>query len=155
MHNAAKDFAMSRNNELGQVAGRKLADATIADADSVQQGLSVLITDALIPLERDWPTGLPRGVIHADLFPDNVLFMRSDVSGLIDFYFACNDSYAYDLAVMLNAWCFERDGSYNLTNGSAVLAALSPGARADGRRTRCAPDTCAWCGSALPAYATS
>ena len=89
----------------------------------MQQGLSALITNALTPLERNWPSGLPGGVIHADLFPDNVLFMDGNVSGLIDFYFACNDAYAYDLAVMLNAWCFERDGSYNLTNGSAMIAA--------------------------------
>src|SRR5262249_34741066 len=62
------------------------------------------------------------GVIHADLFPDNVLFMQGQVSGLIDFYFACNDAYAYDLAVMLNSWCFEGDGAYNLTKGQALMA---------------------------------
>jgi homoserine kinase type II len=123
MHEAGKDFALSRANALGPKDWRKLVDATIADADTVQQGLGALIANALVPLERNWPSGLPGGVIHADLFPDNVLFMDGNVSGLIDFYFACNDSYAYDLAVMLNAWCFERDGSYNLTKGGAMLAA--------------------------------
>jgi homoserine kinase type II len=123
MHEAGRGFSLSRTNALGPRSWRKLVDATVADADSVQQGLSALITNALTPLERNWPSGLPGGVIHADLFPDNVLFMNGNVSGLIDFYFSCNDSYAYDLAVMLNAWCFERDGSYNLTNGSAMLTA--------------------------------
>ena len=62
-------------------------------------------------------------MIHADLFPDNVLFMNTRVSGLIDFYFACNDAFAYDLAVMLNAWCFEIDGSYNVTKGQSLITA--------------------------------
>ena len=74
-------------------------------------------------LEESWPRDLPGGVIHADLFPDNVLFMKDSVSGVIDFYFACNDYYAYDLAIMLNSWCFEMDGSYNITKGKAVIAA--------------------------------
>ncbi|HEY1836644.1 MAG TPA: homoserine kinase [Rhizomicrobium sp.] len=123
MHDAGKDFALTRANALGPRDWRKLVDATIADADSVQQGLSALLTNTLAPLERNWPSGLPGGVIHADLFPDNVLFTQHQVPGLIDFYFACNDFHAYDIAVMLNAWCFERDGSYNLTNGRAMLTA--------------------------------
>jgi homoserine kinase type II len=123
MHHAGKDFTPARVNALGPRDWRKLVDATVADADSVQQGLSALITNALALLERNWPAGLPGGVIHADLFPDNVLFANGQAPGLIDFYFACNDSHAYDVAVMLNAWCFERDGSYNLTNGRAMLTA--------------------------------
>ncbi len=125
LHEAGKGFALSRPNALGPAGWRKLADATAADADTVQPGLALLIAQALAPLERDWPTGLPGGVIHADLFPDNVLFMDGRVSGLIDFYFACNDAFAYDLAVMLNAWCFESDGGYNLTKGKALLAAYA------------------------------
>src|SRR6185312_6176030 len=74
-------------------------------------------------LTDEWPQDLPSGVIHADLFPDNVLFMDGKVSGLIDFYFACNDSFAYDLAVMLNSWCFETDGAYNVTKSRALIAA--------------------------------
>jgi len=65
------------------------------------------------------------GVIHADLFPDNVLFLHDEVSGLIDFYFACNDAYAYDLAIMLNAWCFEIDGAYNITKGLSLIGAYN------------------------------
>ncbi len=73
--------------------------------------------------DREWPRNLPSGVIHADLFPDNVFFLGEKLSGLIDFYFACNDFYAYDVATCLNAWCFEKDFSFNLTKGRALLAA--------------------------------
>lgn len=73
-------------------------------------------------LERYWPAELPGGIIHADLFPDNVFFLGNRLSGLIDFYFACNDFYAYDLAICLNAWCFEKDQSYNLTKSAALLS---------------------------------
>ena len=72
-------------------------------------------------VERDWPRGLPEGLIHADLFPDNVLFVSRHLSGLIDFYFACTDALAFDLAVCLNAWCFEPDKSFNATKGRALL----------------------------------
>ena len=77
--------------------------------------------DELVHLERDWPRDLPQGVIHADLFPDNVFFIGDKLSGLIDFYFACTDAFAYDIAICLNAWCFEPDHSYNVTKGRALL----------------------------------
>jgi homoserine kinase type II len=64
---------------------------------------------------------LPSGVIHADLFNDNVLFLHDKLSGLIDFYFACNDAFAYDVAICLNAWCFETDKSFNATKARALL----------------------------------
>ncbi|MGC1359107.1 MAG: phosphotransferase, partial [Xanthobacteraceae bacterium] len=76
-------------------------------------------------LERDWPKGLPQGVIHADLFPDNVFFLGNKLSGLIDFYFACTDTLVYDVAICLNAWCFEPDHSYNVTKGRALLASYA------------------------------
>src|SRR4029079_5217160 len=91
--------------------------------DSIEFGQRALIESSLREITAGWPQHLPSGVIHADLFPDNVLFMNAQVSGLIDFYFACNDAFAYDLAVMLNAWCFETDGSYNITKGKALIAA--------------------------------
>ena len=123
LHDAGRGFALTRANALGLAGWRELADATRARADAVERNLGTLIADALDDLERDWPGDLPAGVIHADLFPDNVLFMRENVSGLIDFYFACNDIYAYDLAVTLNSWCFEADGAYNVTKGRALIAA--------------------------------
>ena len=123
LHAAGADFSLRRPNALSIGSWRELAAAVLEGADRVQPGLRALIEDALKGLEASWPSGLPSGVIHADLFPDNVLFMNNQVSGLIDFYFACDDAYAYDLAVMLNAWCFENDGAYNITKGRALLAA--------------------------------
>ncbi|MGH6827427.1 MAG: homoserine kinase [Rhizomicrobium sp.] len=123
LHRAGRDFTLVRVNALGPQGWRDLADATLAEADGVERGLAALISETLPTLERHWPRDLPQGVIHADLFPDNVLFLQEKVSGLIDFYFACNDMYAYDLAVTLNSWCFEPDGSYNLTKGRALIAA--------------------------------
>jgi homoserine kinase type II len=73
-------------------------------------------------LEAHWPKDLPEGVIHADLFPDNVFFLGDELSGLIDFYFACNDLLAYDVSICLNAWCFEKDGAFNITKGMALLS---------------------------------
>src|ERR1700678_1267430 len=125
LHEAGRDFPLQRPNTLSLAGWHTLADATRSDADSVQKGLGELIASSLKALDAQWPSGLPSGVIHADLFPDNVLFLHNKVSGLIDFYFACNDAYAYDLAVMLNAWCFEIDGSYNVTKGRALVNAYN------------------------------
>jgi homoserine kinase type II len=88
----------------------------------VRPGLCGEIAKELDALEKLWPRHLPQGVIHADLFPDNVFFLGKKLSGLIDFYFACNDLLAYDLAICLNAWCFEVDGSFNVTKGRALLS---------------------------------
>jgi homoserine kinase type II len=87
----------------------------------VSPGLASEIQSELLALEAAWPKTLPQGIIHADLFPDNVFFMKNAVSGLIDFYFACNDFLAYDLAICLNAWCFEEDGQFNITKARAFL----------------------------------
>jgi homoserine kinase type II len=126
LHSAGADFALPRPNALGLGSWRELATSVLAGADAVQEGLRALIEESLDALEANWPHGLPTGVIHADLFPDNVLFMNGQVSGLIDFYFACNDALAYDLAVMLNAWCFESDG-FNITKGRALIGAYRKG----------------------------
>lgn len=123
LHAAGQDFALVRPNALGLDGLQGLIEATGADADTVEPGLRKLIGDSYTGLRKNWPRHLPSGVIHADLFPDNVLFTDAEVSGLIDFYFACNDALAYDLAVMLNAWCFEGDGAYNITKGKKLIAA--------------------------------
>jgi homoserine kinase type II len=133
LHAAGAGFSLSRPNALSLDGWRELADATAPRADAVQAGLGAEIAEALAALRRDWPADLPLGIIHADLFPDNVLFMGDRLSGLIDFYFACNDMLAYDLAVLLNSWCFESDGAYNITKGKAAIAGyrgqreMSPG----------------------------
>lgn len=122
LHSASQGYAVKRQNDLSLEGWKTLASHVHEHAGAVQEGLSSLISDALSVLSHGWPTALPSGVIHADLFPDNVLFINGEVSGLIDFYFACNDFYAYDLAIMLNAWCFEHDGAFNLTKAKQLIA---------------------------------
>jgi homoserine kinase type II len=121
LHVAGADFGMTRRNGLSVEGWRPLFEAAAARADTVAIGLRDTIATELARLERDWPRDLPQGVIHADLFPDNVFFIGDRLSGLIDFYFACTDALAYDVAVCLNAWCFEADLSYNMTKGRALL----------------------------------
>jgi homoserine kinase type II len=122
MHLAGADFALSRTNALSVEGWRPLFEQARSGADAVAPGLAALVEDHLSDLEAHWPQGLPRGVIHADAFPDNVFYLQDQFSGLIDFYFACNDILAYDLAICLNAWCFEPDRSFNATKARALLA---------------------------------
>ena len=121
-HEAGHGFAIKRENALGPNGWMKLADQSIPRADEVAPGLAELIADEVAHTVARWPKDLPAGVIHADLFPDNVFFLGDKLSGLIDFYFACNDFFAYDIAICLNAWCFEVDGSFNVTKGKALLS---------------------------------
>ncbi|PYE90608.1 homoserine kinase [Phyllobacterium leguminum] len=121
MHLAGLDFSMRRENALSVSGWRPLWDNAKDRADEVEPGLGAETEADLAFLEASWPASLPGGVIHADLFPDNVFFLGDRLSGLIDFYFASTDLLAYDLAVCLNAWCFEKDFSFNLTKGTALL----------------------------------
>ena len=125
LHVAGADFPRKRKNALSVTGWRPLYEQTAARADSVQHGLAATIEKELALLESSWPRGLPQGVIHADLFPDNVFFLGPNLSGLIDFYFACTDTLAYDIAICLNAWCFEPDHSYNVTKGRDLLSAYA------------------------------
>ncbi len=121
MHVAGADFPLKRPNALSIDGWRVLWDKSEARADEVEPGLQAEIRGEMDFLAANWPSDLPAGVIHADLFPDNVFFLNDRLSGLIDFYFACNDLLAYDVSICLNAWCFEKDGSYNMTKGMALL----------------------------------
>ena len=125
LHLAGTDFPGKRANVLSVGGWRPLFEAARERADGLQPGLAKSISDELAQLERAWPADLPQGVIHADLFPDNVFFLGDRLSGLIDFYFACTDTLAYDIAICLNAWCFEPDRSYNVTKGRALLQAYA------------------------------
>ena len=98
-----------RVNSLSVPGWRPLAEQAGAAADTVSPGLARRVMAEVEVHERSWPQDLPRGVIHADLFPNNVFFIKDKLSGLIDFYFACTDAFAYDLAICLNSWCFEAD----------------------------------------------
>jgi len=123
LHIAGADFERRRPNDLSVAGWRRLLTACAARADEVRPGLAERLADELALLERGWPDDLPSGVIHADLFPDNVFFLGDRLSGIIDFYFACNDQFAYDIAICLNAWCFESDGSFNATKARLLLSA--------------------------------
>jgi homoserine kinase type II len=122
LHLVGQSFAMQRKNDLGLAGWRPLYHRFATRADEIEPGLGQMIDRELAHLDLQWPTNLPRGVIHADLFPDNVFFVDGKYSGLIDFYFAATDMWAYDLAVCLNAWCFEQDYSFNLKKSTALLA---------------------------------
>jgi homoserine kinase type II len=122
MHVAGEGFEIRRPNALSVGGWRPLWNNSRDRADEVQPGLAAEIAGELDFLEAHWPKHLPEGVIHADLFPDNVFFLGDGLSGLIDFYFACNDLLAYDVSVCLNAWCFEKDGAFNITKGMALLS---------------------------------
>ena len=140
LHLAGLDFGRKRRNTLSVDGWRPLFEHCRDRANEVQRNLRDLIEKELAALERDWPRGLPQGVIHADLFPDNVFFLGDTLSGMIDFYFACTDALAYDVAICLNAWCFETDHSYNVTKGRALLQAYArvrPLATMSSRRCRC------------------
>ena len=125
LHLAGADFAMQRDNALSVAGWRQLYESCGERADKVESNLQKALAAELDMLERNWPRGLPQGVIHADLFPDNVFFLGDRLSGLIDFYFACTDTLVYDVAICLNAWCFEPDHAYNVTKGRALLASYA------------------------------
>jgi homoserine kinase type II len=129
LHLAGVDYAPVRANALGPHAWQPLLARSETHADEVLPGLNDELHSALAGILAEWPDGLPRGHIHADLFPDNVFFLGGKLSGLIDFYFAATDILAYDLAICLNAWCFEADFAFNVTKARALVrgyAALRP-----------------------------
>lgn len=121
MHQATTSFDMNRANGLGPAEWRPLWTDCLKGDEPLDASWKVDIEATLAVTDTQWPAGLPEGVIHADMFPDNVFFLDGDLSGIIDYYFACTDFLAYDLAICLNAWCFERDHAFNLTKGAAML----------------------------------
>ncbi len=135
LHLAGEGFAGRRPNDLGQAAWAELFEGREAAADGLRPRLAALVTGDLDALAAAWPRDLPSGVIHADFFPDNVFFSGERFAAAIDFYFACDDAFAYDLGVCLNAWCFEADGSFNGTHARALVSgyeserALTPAER--------------------------
>lgn len=120
LHLAGQDYEGRRENTLGLKGWRPLFEQCRTRTNEVEQELTDLVLDELDFLDIEWPGDLCQGLIHADLFTDNVFFRKNYISGLIDFYFACNDALSYDLAICINAWCFETDGSFNTTKARAI-----------------------------------
>lgn len=121
LHLAGQTYDKQRPNALGLTGWRPLYDQFAADADSIAPGLSETLNEELNWLDAHWPVGLETGIIHADLFPDNVFFLGDTLSGLIDFYFACNDAFALDIAICLNAWCFDTEHRFSKAHSTALL----------------------------------
>jgi homoserine kinase type II len=121
LHRAGASFSMTRPNDLSVAGWRRIYESCAEHADEFLPGLDAELGAEVAFFEANWPKDLPRGVIHADLFPDNVFFRDGQLSGLIDFYFACTDFLAYDVAICLNAWCFEPDGSFNVTKARLLV----------------------------------
>jgi homoserine kinase type II len=122
LHQAGRGYPGQRVNDLGQPTWAGLFAPLHAEAEALKPGLAAAIASDLAMLEQHWPRSLPAGVVHADLFPDNVFFRAGKFSAAIDFYFACDDLLAYDLATCLNSWCFEPDGTFNVTSAQAMIA---------------------------------
>ena len=121
LHEAGATFPLSRPNSLSVPAWPRLFAQASSRADEVAPGLAVETERDLAWLAANWPVDLPNGVIHADLFPDNVFFIGDELTGLIDFYFACTDSFAYDLSICLNAWCFDEAGALDGRKARALM----------------------------------
>ena len=121
LHLAAQGFPMRRFNDLGFGAWAAMAASLAPAAELLEPGIASILTDDLAMFARSWPVGIPAGIIHADYFPDNVLFLEDRHSATIDFYFAAWDCLAYDIGIALNAWCFEDDGGFDAANATAFL----------------------------------
>jgi len=124
-HQAGQSFPQERENSFSIAGLRKFYENLAGDLDSIMPNMRTMIEAELECLEKLWPTSLPSGIIHADLFPDNVFFLEDKISGLIDFYFACTDFLSLDLAITINAWCFENDASFNVTKAARLLNAYN------------------------------
>ena len=138
-HAALGDFRLRRPNDLSIGAWPTLWESRGPEADALSPGLSSQIDGDMAFLKANWPKTLPGGAIHADLFPDNTFFLDGKLSGVIDFYFACSDFLTYDIAVCLNAWCFERRGEFNLTKGRALISSYETVRRLEPRERAAIP----------------
>ena len=121
MHLATNGYNFERRNQLGRSGWSSLFGQVSDKANNYELDLYNIIREELVYLDRNWPSNLPKGIIHGDLFPDNVFFQNELISGIIDFYFACSGSYAYEIAICLNAWCFENDISFSVTKAKSLV----------------------------------
>lgn len=122
LHEAGADFSLRRANDLSLAGWQRLHDALGGGLEHIAPGLADELAAELAFLHTHWPRELPRGIIHGDLFPDNVFFQGDSLSGIIDFYFACEDALAYELAICLNCWCFDAHGAFQPERAAALIA---------------------------------
>ena len=140
LHQALADFHDSRPNTLSLPGWRSLADQCGSALDDIAPGLGGLVDEELAFLKSNWPENLPHSAIHADLFPDNVLMLEDRVTGIIDFYFACTDIRAYDLAVTHAAWCFDNEGlGFDASRSSALISGYAENAELTGAERAALP----------------
>lgn len=142
MHTVFEGFKETRENDLSLSGWQTLAEKTSSRADEVKQGLGGLIENEIGYLKDHWPANLPTGTIHADLFPDNVLFTDHDITGLIDFYFGCTDMYAYDLAVCINAWCFNEQHRFVPEKAKRLVEMYDAARPMTGEEVKALPTLC-------------
>ena len=142
LHVQSAGFGMKRANRLGLAAWRGLLATCEARLDAWPHDMRAELRAGLDALEQGWPQGLPQGIVHADLFPDNVLFRSGRLAGVIDFYFACQDALAYDIAVCINAWCFAADGAFAPASARALLDGYGAERRLSAREFEALPVLC-------------
>ena len=124
MHEITKKFNSERQNDLSVNSWRKLFNSVKDECSKIHPDLSKLIEINLQDVEKNWPQNLPSGIIHADLFNDNIFFQNDKFSGFIDFYFSCNDYYAFEVAICFNALCFDglqNNLSFNFTKAKNFI----------------------------------
>ena len=125
LHLATKNIKISRKNNLSINSWVKLNNSIKNKANLKIPGIHLFINKILQKLKKNWPNNIPSGIIHADLFPDNIFFLKNKFSGFIDFYFACNDLLVYDLAICINAICFDKSNKLDNQKVSAILQGYS------------------------------
>ena len=128
LHSITKNLISKRKNKLSVNSWREIYNRVKKDCSKIHPNLSNIIEKNLNEIEADWPQNLPSGIIHADLFPDNIFFNKNKLSGIIDFYFSCNDYYAFEIAICLNALCFEGKNenlSFNVTKAKKFIDGYS------------------------------
>ena len=121
LHLTTQNYKYERKNSLSIESWRPLFEKIKFDIEKLKVGLSKEINEELLFVTQKWPHNLPKGIIHSDLFPDNVFFLNHEISGIIDFYFACNDFFSYEIAICINAWCFESSEEFNISKARAML----------------------------------
>lgn len=125
LHEITKKFNVSRKNNLSIESWQNIFEKTIKQKIDLDETIIKKTKNYLNFLKDNWPKNLPQGIIHADLFPDNIFFTNNKVSGIIDFYFACNDFFAYEIAICINSICFDNNSTFNMTKSKNLIDGYS------------------------------